>query len=241
MSLPVSNRHTRFYRAALLLYPRAFRRSYGEPMLQLFGDCVRDVGARAWLRALPDLVRTIPAQRMETVMSRLRGAGSAIALALVVLAAGAIAIGAGGRFGFVGALAIGVLALVFSQRAVFAPVFSGERAPLRHAVVQAWWAPVAALLGAAMIVFGVGTIFEAHNWGGRVFGSAFLLAFGFGMFYGLMRRPFARQSGNALILVTTIPAFPFFWVVVPTVAALVVWVGVLTSGYSDESVAPASL
>jgi hypothetical protein len=92
-----------------------------------------------------------------------------------------------------------------------------------------------------MLFFGFGTIFEAHNWGGRVFGSALLLALGFGMFYGLMRRPFARQSGNALILITTIPAFLFFWVIVPTVAAIVIWVGVLSSGFSDERVTPASV
>jgi hypothetical protein len=241
MSSSPVDRHLRLYRAALVLYPRSFRRSYREPMLQLFGDCVRDVGAKAWLRAAPDLVRTVPAQRIEAVMSRLRNARTAVALALVVAGAAALAIGAGGRLGFVGVLALGVLALVFSQRAVFAPVFSGERAPLRHAVVQTWWAPVAALLGVAMIFFGVGTIFEAHNWGGRVFGSALLFAFGFGMLHGLRRRPFARQSGNALIMITTIPAFPFFWLIVPTVAALVVWVGVITSGFSDEAVAPASL
>jgi len=36
-----------------------------------------------------------------------------------------------------------------------------------------------------------------------------------------------RQGGNALIMITTIPALAFFWLVVPTVAALIVWVGVI--------------
>jgi hypothetical protein len=241
MPSPPADRHLRLYRAALVLYPRSFRSSYREPMLQLFGDCVRDVGAKAWLRAAPDLVRTVPAQRIEAVMNRLHLSSGARVVALALIVLGAAVVGVGFGVGFVPVIAIAVVAIAFSQRGLFTPVLGGERAPLRHAVVQTWWAPVAALLGLAMLFFGVGTIFEAHNWGGRVFGSALLLAFGFGMFYGLMRRPFARQSGNALILITTIPCLIVFWVIVPTVLALVVWAGVITSGFSDESVAPASL
>jgi hypothetical protein len=240
-SPPSASRHLRLYRAALLLYPRTFRRSYRDPMLQLFTDCVRTTGAKVWLRTVPDLVRTVPAQRIEAVMSFLRLSPGARVVALALLVVGVAVLGIGFGVGYAPALAVVIVVLVLSQRSVFAPALRGERAPLRHAVVQAWWAPIAALLGAVMILFGFGTIFEAHNWGGRIVGSALLLAFGFGMLFGLKRRPFARQSGNAVILVTTIPALMFFWIIVPTVAALVIWVGVLSSGFSDESVTPASL
>src|SRR5205814_2276738 len=92
MPSPPADRHLRLYRAALVLYPRSFRRSYREPMLQLFGDCVRDVGAKAWLRAAPDLVRTVPAQRIEAVMNRLHLSSGArvVALALIVLGAAVV-------------------------------------------------------------------------------------------------------------------------------------------------------
>jgi hypothetical protein len=233
------SRHIRVYRALLLLYPRSFRRSYREPMLQLFRDCVQDAGARVWLRTVPDLVRTVPALRLEAVMSGPRTAARLLALVLIVLGAVVVALGAGGPVA-VAAIAVVVLAVLAVGRGALVPVFRGERAPLRRALVQTWWAPLAGLLGAAMIFFGFGTIFEARNWGGRIFGSTFLILFGLGMFQGLTRRPFARASGNALILVTTIPALLFFWVIVPTVIALVIWVGVLTSGFSDEEVAPAS-
>ena len=116
----------------------------------------------------------------------------------------------------------------------------GARAPVRHAVVQAWWAPVAALLGVATFLFGVGTIFEAHNLGGRIVGSSALMAFGAIVLVGLRRRPFAPHVGNTAILIGTLPALTLFWLVVPTVLALVVWVGVLTSGFADEPVAPAA-
>ena len=90
-----------------------------------------------------------------------------------------------------------------------------------------------------MIVGGIGTVFEAHNLGGRIFGSSLLMALGAMMLLGLMRRPFDRVMGNSLILVATVPAFAFFWIIVPAVAALLVWIGVLRAGFSDEP-APAT-
>jgi hypothetical protein len=230
--------HLRIYRALLVLYPRAFRRDYREPMVQLFGDSLRDRGGRAWLRTVPDLVRTVPSLRLEAVTAGRHPASKVAALFLAVLGGVVVALGVGGPAVVVG-VAIAVVALLALARGTLVPVFRGVRAPLRHALVQTWWAPIAGLLGATMIFFGVGTIFEAHNWGGRIFGSTLLIAFGTGMLYGLTRRPFARTSGNALILITSIPAFLFFWMVIPTVVALVIWIGVFTSGFEDKTVAPA--
>jgi hypothetical protein len=231
-------RSLRLYRALLVAYPRSFRRAYGDPMAQLFGDRLRDVGARAWLRTIPDLVRTAPTQRIEATMSHIGPNARVVALALIVLGAVAVGIGTGG--GVLIVVALGVVALALSQRHLVAAIPSrGERAPLRRAVVQTWWAPVAALLGLMMLLAGFGTIFEAHNLGGRIVGSTLLMAFGLGMFYGLVRRPFSRQAGNMLILVTTIPPLLIFWLIVPPVMAIVVWVGVISSGFSEESVLPA--
>lgn len=229
------DRHRALYRALLLLYPRRFRQGYAGPMAQLFADCVRDQGSRVWLRTLPDLVRTVPKQRIEAVMARVASGARPVVLVFVVLAAAVAVIGFMGR----GAILFGGLALVgalATQRGVFASLRSGERAPLRHALVQAWWAPVAGLLGLAMVLFGVGTVFEASNWGGRVFGSAVMTAFGAAMLLGLRRRPFDRQAGNSLILLATIPPLLFFWMIVPPLAAVLVWIGVLTSGFGDRPV-----
>ena len=55
-----------------------------------------------------------------------------------------------------------------------------------------------------MVAAGIGTVFEARNWGGRIVGSTLLLAFGATMLVGLMRRPFALQDGNTMILFATI-------------------------------------
>ena len=224
----------RLYRALLVLYPRAFRREFGEPMAQLFGDQLRDSGRRAWLRTAPDLIFTVPRLRIEAVMSSINSAPRVAAFAFIVLAGVVVAMGLGGPL--VVFVALALAGVLFGQRRLIASARRGGRAPLRHAVVQTWWAPVAALIGGAEILFGIGTVFEASNWGGRIVGSSLLLACGAGMLFGLMRRPFSREAGNALILITTIPALIFFWVIVPTVLAIVVWVGVLTSGFSDEPV-----
>ena len=97
---------------------------------------------------------------------------------------------------------------------------------------------MAALLGVAMLVFGVGTVFAAHNLGGRIFGSGVLLLLGGTMLRGLMRRPYDRAAGNAMILLATVPAFAFFWIIVAAVAALLVWIGVLGAGFDDEPAGP---
>src|SRR5215210_6486650 len=162
-----------------------------------------------------------------------------LALALMVLGAVAAAIGIGGPAVAV-VVAVAVLALAVTQRRQLSSVLRGKRQSLWPAVVQAWWAPVAGLLGLLMVVSGIGTIFEASNVAGRVVGSTLLLAFGSAMFLGLTRRPFDRRAGNALILLATIPALIFFWAIVPPVAAALVWIGVVSSGFSDRPVAPAA-
>ena len=230
-------RHRSLYRALLVLYPRSFRRSYAEPMAQLFGDRLRDEGARAWLRTVPDLLRSVPIERTEAVMSRLRHSPAARVLALAVAVLGAVLITVGRAGGGVTiVVALAVVAILVAQRRRFAALPRGERAPLRHAVVQAWWAPVAGLLGLVMILAGIATVFEAHTLGGQIVGSSVLTAFGLAMLFGLVRRPFTRQAGNSLILVATIPALLFFWVIVPPIAAIVVWIGVLKDGFSDQPV-----
>ena len=233
--------HIRLYRGLLRLYPRSFRADYGEPMAQLFADRVRDAGARAWLPTVPDLLVTVPVQRIEAVMANLSGKWGVVALATFVLCGVVVVLGVGAGTGAVGVavFALAVLSLVFlgaRQVRVLASLPAGSRAPLRHAVTQAWWAPVAGLLGAATFLFGVATVFEAENLGGRIVGSSALMAFGVMTLFGLRRRPFSRQAGNAAILLGTLPALAMFWMIVPPALALIVWVGVVSSGFADEPV-----
>jgi hypothetical protein len=59
----------RAYKALLVLYPRPFRREYGEDMALLFAEQLRDESAwRVCARAATDLALTVPTRYLEAVM-----------------------------------------------------------------------------------------------------------------------------------------------------------------------------
>lgn len=108
-----------------------------------------------------------------------------------------------------------------------------------RALVQTWWAPLAALLGVVEIVMGVAIFFQGENWPGRIIGGLLLLPGSGGLtLLGLRTRPRARALGNALVLVGTLPWFGLFWMIVPPLVGLLVWVGVFTSGFGERRPIP---
>ncbi len=100
-------------------------------------------------------------------------------------------------------------------------------------VTQAWWAPIAVSLAVVEILMGIGVFINGENLSGRIIGGLVLLP-GAGLLTlcGLWIRPRVRPTGNVLILVGTLPWFALFWMVVPPLVGLVVWIGVFTSGFS---------
>ena len=69
-------RHKSLYQRLLWLYPASFRREYGQAMVQVFCDRLRDearhrpraAAVRAWLHTLGDLALSVPKQRIEAFM-----------------------------------------------------------------------------------------------------------------------------------------------------------------------------
>ncbi len=67
---------TRVYHALLILYPKPFREAYGELMLQLFRDQLREASAgnqsmvRLWFAGWADLVANAGAERLRQVTRR---------------------------------------------------------------------------------------------------------------------------------------------------------------------------
>ncbi|MGI8806814.1 MAG: hypothetical protein ACR2KK_02970 [Acidimicrobiales bacterium] len=81
------------YRRVVVLYPRSFRREYGEDLVALFADQLRDErAAQVWARTIRDLVTSVPLQRMEAFMRRpsdnlVAAAATTVSIVSLVLAA----------------------------------------------------------------------------------------------------------------------------------------------------------
>jgi len=59
------------YRRLAALYPKTFRDEYRDDLVDTFARQLRDEGTgRVWLRAIRDLIVTVPAQRLEAHMNR---------------------------------------------------------------------------------------------------------------------------------------------------------------------------
>jgi hypothetical protein len=103
----------RIYRALLHLYPRQFRREFGDDMVALIEDQLRDESSpRVVGRTVLDLVLTVPARHLEVHMNRT----SATALIVTFVAVGAGLVILGGPIGLAAALAAFALAAVTWRR-----------------------------------------------------------------------------------------------------------------------------
>jgi len=77
----------RAYRAAVRLYPRSVRREFGDDMVALFEDQLRDEPAHRVLgRTVVDLLVSVPTRHLEVHMSRSSSTPVAVAFAVVGVA-----------------------------------------------------------------------------------------------------------------------------------------------------------
>ncbi len=142
--------HERGYRALIGLYPREFRRSYGDALVQFFRDDVRERGAaRGWGRALTDLLVSIPVQQVEVTLMQRSRLRTVAMLALPVLAAFA-AIGFGRFVVLLVPLALaGAVAMYLSSRRAYNEAVVG--------VAGSWWR---VMLAGALVLVGMGVAAE---------------------------------------------------------------------------------
>lgn len=121
----------RVYRALVRLYPRQFRRDYGDDLVQHFGDLVTDRGTRAaFARTSLDLTITIPRYHLERIMNDQR---STVALSIVIVL---LAVGGATSF-FVDAwlsplLLVAAGALAVTQRSALAKALRVPDTAHRH-------------------------------------------------------------------------------------------------------------
>jgi len=103
----------RLYRAALHLYPRRFRREYGDDMLALLADQLRDESSlRVVGRTALDLLVTVPTRHLEAHMQR----STTTPLVITFVAVATAFLVFGGPFGLIAAVALLALAAVLWRR-----------------------------------------------------------------------------------------------------------------------------
>jgi len=102
---------SRLYRAALLAYPRSFRRAYGPELIGAARDLRRHGGVsrtRLALRLAFDIVCTAPRMRVEAAVRNARVAG---VVSLATIAIVAVAVGSSVLLVLIGSV-VGLLALL---------------------------------------------------------------------------------------------------------------------------------
>jgi len=150
---------SRLYALLLYVYPRSFRREYGESMLQLFNDQRRAVSgaggnAMLWLKTLRDLVQSVPAaysNEHQTDGQRRSGAvGAVFVWGLIVVLAGVFVASAVVIPSYVGYMPQSVDGA--APTAASEQVLVGDASPYRAVVIGAIVA-VATVLAAAAFLF----------------------------------------------------------------------------------------
>lgn len=107
------------YRSLVRLYPREFRRDYGDDLVQHFADLVARRGARsAWTRTGLDLIVTVPRYRLESIMNE-QHSETTLSVAITLLAgAGVLSVLTGFYPGMV--LLVAALGLAVAKRSTLA-------------------------------------------------------------------------------------------------------------------------
>ena len=228
----------RIYRAFLLLYPRSFRREFGDLMSQAFCDRLRDKGApRTWALVGADLFHSVPQQIMEVSLMSQKWMGAVTALAAVALVT-LFVIGVGPPIVLVGAVVafVGLLAIVSAKRGDRPTEYLyGGAAPK----TWTWWTILAALLAGAYVVAALGQLISTPK-ATHVGALAIMMGFAGLIGFGLRLRKQSRISGNWMVIFATVPALTFFWVIVPTVVALAIIVGAVMEIARATPQAPAA-
>ena len=154
-------RGVRAYRAITHLYPRRFRREYGDLMVQLFADRARRDGAlRTWWKSARDLAISAPYEYWETVMNG--SPQTKLVAAAVVTGVAAIA------FILVGGAIVGLALLVLLAWQLYAiQRMRGHAQPAS----QRWWKLALGGVGLFALLFVVFAMPWPEDWRSAVPGD----------------------------------------------------------------------
>ena len=145
------------------LYPRQFRREFGDDLVQMFADLTeRDGSAAAWRRTVVDLGVTVPRYRLETIMSARRSSSVIWLSAIVGAIAGVTLLAADVASTAALALVVVAAVVVLAQRSQLArSLRSDTTSDRRRLWVQS---AVAATIAVAAIVIGFADLAGEEHW-----------------------------------------------------------------------------
>jgi hypothetical protein len=190
------NRHVWAYREMLRIYPRSFRERFGDEMLTLFADLLKDAGrpgerfgvARLWAHAIADLITSATSEQWEEQMNHHPILARAAVVAIPITVVGGLLV-AGPIVALV-ALALSVVAALF--------VYSRRITPSNRGRGDRWW--VACLAGVALVAAAFGSlalpISSDYTWSMAtllgIAGLAVLSSGALAAVVAMVRRPGAR-------------------------------------------------
>lgn len=183
----------RIYRALIRLYPKEFRRHYGDDLLQAHADLVHEHGrSRAWWRTGLDVAITVPRYRLETIMTTRHPDTALHVVIAALLILGVLAIMDGGALLGLPVLLIAVIVAIAQRSRLARSLRSPDRDQRRRRL------RIAGVLGAvcvATLAVFVVDIGNDENWGTRaiVYINIFNIAFVAAIVY-LVAGLFTRRS-----------------------------------------------
>lgn len=228
----------RLYRRLLRLYPPTFLTRFEDEMLQVIHDYKLLDGRVPWTRVYGDLMTSAVVQRLKEMSDMRTKIG--VLLFLVVAVGGGTMMVTGVSFGrswvVMTLLALFAIGLIFAVSTLVANR-GGKGAEYQYTrrKLRWWWVP-AGLVGAFQVLFMLGQLIDDPK-KENLFGVAVIAAFSAIVFVGMAVRN--RIAGNWMIATGVLPMLPFFWIVIPTMLALLVIVMALADNIRMSSPHPA--
>jgi hypothetical protein len=212
------------YSRLLRFYPSSFRARFGEELLQFVSDETAHGRRVYWTRTYADLFTSALRQRWEEGKMR-PSLGIGIAVVLVTFMVTRVVIGSGftAQTAMIMAIQLGIVGILFGAGKLLGTRVRGAEYDYARRRFRWWWVP-AGLLGAAEVVMSIGQLIHEPK-GTNLAAMLVLCGFATVVFAGMAIRN--RRAGNYMIAGGVVPALALFWLIVPTILALVVIVNAL--------------
>ena len=218
------------------LYPSSFRARFGEEMQQFVRDETAHGRRVYWARTFADLFRSSLAERWKDNNMRPKlGIGLVVVVVTFLVARVVVGSGFNAQTALIIGIQLGIVGVLLAAGSLVGRRVHGAEYDYALRRLRWWWVP-AGILGAAEIVMSIGQLVREPK-GTNVFAMFVLCGFAALIIAGMATRN--RRAGNYMIAAGVLPGIPVFWLIVPTLLALVVIVNALADNFRIANPRPA--